>query len=193
MKKIFINLEFTELSMASQFLSIGIVTEDGNEFYAENNYYNKDSISDWVEENVIKNFKFNDSKESREYHEKNHNLYMKNTPAVIADELVNWLNIYRKDDEIEVWSDCLAFDWALFINLFGTAFDLPIPKFIYYIPFDICTLFKVANIDPDISREWFANLRTKDNLLEKHNSLFDAKVIKLCYDKLKRNHFRKMK
>ena len=58
--------------------------------------------------------------------------------------------------------------------------SLKIPKNIYYIPLDICTLFKVKGIDPDISREEFSGVNSKN----KHNSLFDAKVIKLCYEKL---------
>lgn len=55
------------------------------------------------------------------------------------------------------------------------------------IPFDICTLFKIKGIDPDISREEFA----KDLLVKvafqqgkKHNAMWDALVIRECYNKL---------
>jgi len=53
------------------------------------------------------------------------------------------------------------------------------------IPFDICTLMKIKGIDPDINREKFA-LNGKDvpNNVAKHNSLWDAKIIKKCYEKL---------
>jgi hypothetical protein len=88
-------------------------------------------------------------------------------------------------ENVEMWSDCLAYDWVLFNDIFGTAFD--IPKNVYYIPFDICTLFKIKGIDPDINREDFA----KDILMkecfkvgQKHNALWDATVIKACYEKL---------
>jgi hypothetical protein len=57
---------------------------------------------------------------------------------------------------------------------------LNIPSHMYYIPFDICTLFKIKNIDPDISREKYTGEHTNS----KHNSLFDAKIIKKCYEKL---------
>lgn len=84
-----------------------------------------------------------------------------------------------------MWSDCLSYDWVLFNEIFGHAFD--IPKNIYYIPFDICTLFKIKGIDPDISREDFA----KDYLVKvafqsgkKHNAMWDAFVIRECYKKL---------
>ena len=78
---------------------------------------------------------------------------------------------------IEVWSDCLSYDWVLFNQLF----ENNLPNNIYYIPFDICTLFKIKNIDPDISREEFTENKIKS---KKHNALHDAFVIKECYDKL---------
>jgi len=68
---------------------------------------------------------------------------------------------------------------VLFNNIFGSAFD--IPKNVYYIPFDICTMFKLKGVDPDISREEFIG-NSVDG--EKHNALYDAKVIKACYEKL---------
>lgn len=46
------------------------------------------------------------------------------------------------------------------------------------IPFDLCTLFKVKGIDPDVSREEFVGM-TKGS--QKHNALWDAKVIRECY------------
>jgi hypothetical protein len=83
-----------------------------------------------------------------------------------------------------MWSDCLAYDWVLFNEMWGHAFD--VPKLIYYIPFDICTLFKIKGIDPDISREEFAENKP-DGKLQKHNSLWDAMIIKMCYEKLMNN------
>ncbi len=90
------------------------------------------------------------------------------------EDLKEWLCQFRI---IEIWSDCLAYDWVLFVDLFGTAFE--IPRNIYYIPFDICTLMKIKGVDPDINREEFAETKG-----EKHNALHDAKVIKKCYEKL---------
>lgn len=78
-----------------------------------------------------------------------------------------------------MWSDCLSYDWVLFNELFGGAFN--IPKNVYYIPFDICTMFELAGIDPDISREDFCGIKDKS---KKHNALFDVKIIKACYEKL---------
>ena len=78
-----------------------------------------------------------------------------------------------------MWGDCLSYDLVLFNQIWGHAFS--IPKNVYYIPFDICTLFKVKGIDPDINREQFSELVDGS---QQHNALWDAKVIKACYDKL---------
>ena len=49
------------------------------------------------------------------------------------------------------------------------------------IPFDICTLFYAKGIDADISREAFAEMSEGS---QKHNALWDAKVIRQCFVKL---------
>jgi hypothetical protein len=70
---------------------------------------------------------------------------------------------------------------VLFNNIFGDAFS--IPKNVFYIPFDICTLFHLKGIDADVSRETFADMNSELGS-EKHNALWDAKVIRACYLKL---------
>lgn len=103
-----------------------------------------------------------------------HLLTVKGDKERVAEELIHWLLQF---DKIEIWSDCLAYDWVLFCDLFGHAFK--IPGNVYYIPFDICTMFKLKGIDPDINREEFAGIQGP-----KHNALHDAEVIKACYEKL---------
>jgi hypothetical protein len=80
-----------------------------------------------------------------------------------------------------MWSDCLSYDWVLFSQIWGHAFN--IPKNVYYIPFDICTVFKMKAIDPDVSREKFGCGEVYHEM-PKHNALWDARVIKMCYEKL---------
>ena len=82
----------------------------------------------------------------------------------------------------------MSYDWVLFNNIYGGA--LNIPEYIYYIPYDICTFMKLVGVDPDVSREEFALV--DDGVVvdsvegRKHNSLFDAKIIKKCFEKLSR-------
>lgn len=50
---------------------------------------------------------------------------------------------------------------------------------------DICTFMWYEGIDPDINREEFVqNLIDPNEKHNKHNALWDAKVIKMCYEKL---------
>lgn len=58
---------------------------------------------------------------------------------------------------------------------------MDVPSHIHYIPLDLSTLFWSKGIDPDISREAFANMKT---VYGKHNALHDAMLIKKCFDLL---------
>jgi len=166
--KIFFDTEFTGLHKNTTLISIGLVTETGREFYAEFEDYDKSQVNDWLKENVISNLTMPDDDNFEVLH------HYKGDKKYIAEHLKEWLWNFR---DVEMWSDCLAYDWVLLCDLFGTAFD--IPRNVYYIPFDICTLFKLQGIDPDINRELFSGIKGK-----KHNSLNDARIIKECYDKL---------
>ena len=168
--KIFMDTEFTGLHQGTTLISIGLVSEDGKEFYAEFTDYDKSQIDEWLQENVVNNLCITD-----EIGEQKINTFKGNT-RYIKEKLEFWLS---ELDSVEIWSDCLSYDWVLFNQIFGHAFN--IPKNVYYIPFDICTMMKLKGIDPDISREEFIG-----NSVEgiKHNALYDAKVIKKCYNKL---------
>ncbi|MGL5718069.1 MAG: 3'-5' exoribonuclease domain-containing protein [Paraclostridium sp.] len=173
--KIFLDTEFTGLHRNTTLISVGIVTDKGDTFYAELTDYDKKQINPWLEEHVINNLMMKNEREGDLTCNGNH-MRIKGTKEMVREWLNHWLKRY---DEIEVWSDCLAYDWVLFNDIFGTAFD--IPENVYYIPFDICTLFKAKGVDPDISREEFAEAKDMD---KKHNALYDAEIIKECYKKL---------
>lgn len=174
--KIFFDTEFTGLHQNTTLISIGLVAENGREFYAEFTDYDKSQVDDWINENVINNLiYFNTAPRSPfdgAYVGRRGNM------AYIASQLTEWFRSFDVN-RFEMWSDTLAYDWVLFSQLWGHAFN--IPKTIYYIPFDLATLFKIKGIDPDISREEFADLGDDPC---KHNALWDAKVIKACYEKL---------
>jgi hypothetical protein len=191
--KIFFDTEFTGLHKETTLISIGFISEDGKTFYAELNDYDKSQIDCWLQKNVIDNLTMQEPKKDEdEYYVasrhidnpvgndlyKSYCIKMRCNTMELKTELEKWLSQF---EQVEMWSDCLSYDWVLFNNIFGHAFN--IPKNVYYIPFDICTLFKLKGIDADISREEFAEV--KDDY-QKHNALWDAKVIKMCYEKLAR-------
>lgn len=179
--EIFFDTEFTGLHKNTTLISIGLIAENGKTFYAELTDYDKSQVDDWLNDNVIKNLnRSSDESLSRNMNftnsidGKHNDIVVNGDKKYVKAKLEEWLLQF---DEVEIWSDCLAYDWVLFNDIFGHAFN--IPKNVYYIPFDICTLFKIKGIDPDISREKFADIEG-----DKHNALYDAKVIKACYEKL---------
>lgn len=188
--KLFFDTEFTGLHKNTTLISIGIISECNKTFYAELNDYDQSQINDWLQENVINNLFFRPPNEGEDEHYlafrdkaneipndiyKGYSVEMRCDRHKLKQELTNWL---KQFDNIHMWSDCLSYDWVLFNDIFGSAFD--IPKHVYYIPFDICTLFEIKGIDPDVSREVFSELQA----VVKHNSMVDARIIRECHRKL---------
>lgn len=194
---LFFDFEFTGLHAGTTPISLGIVAENFGFFYAEFTDYDETQIEreknggEFIKTNVLdnlilekQNLKENDF---YEYYKGNDLFAMKvrGNKSFIAEKLKKWL--FSFNTQLEMWGDCLHYDWVLFLDLFGSAFDLP--ECVYYIPFDICTLFKIKNIDPDINREEFVKEYIKtykeaDDFSNKHNSLHDADIIMYCYNKL---------
>lgn len=199
--KVFMDTEFTGLHQGTTLISIGLISENGDSFYAELNDYDESQCDSWIKENVISNLKFSappaGQDEYLSWARKGKRAELRGSSKEVAQYISDWLQdiqgglmslVDYGDNEpalvtektIELWSDCLSYDFVLFNQLYGHAFN--IPECVYYIPFDICTVFKMKGIDPDISREEYAGIGLAER--EKHNALFDAKVIKACYEKL---------
>ena len=193
MKKIFFDTEFTGLHQNTTLISIGFISDCGKTFYAELNDNDKSQVDEWLQNNVIdklimseppigedeyyKAARANDNPVGNDLYN-SYSVQLRGNKEEIKKELERWLSQF---DQVEIWSDCLAYDWVLFNQIFGHAFN--IPKNVYYIPFDICTLFKMKGIDPDISREKYG-CGEHYSEMPKHNALWDARVIKMCYEKL---------
>jgi len=174
--KIFFDTEFTGLHQNTTLISIGLVSECGKTFYAEFTDYDVSQVDGWIQENVIGNLTIKKFDISADYNPYSDIVNLKGNKETIRQALRHWLREFKK---VELWSDCLAYDWVLFCQLFGGA--QKIPDNVSYIPLDISTLFKIKGINPDINREEFSELE-EDGY--KHNALYDAKVIKACYEKL---------
>ncbi len=191
--KIFFDTEFTGLHQNTTLISIGLVVEDGREFYAEFTDYAQDQIDNWLQENIIDKLRLHPPGKS-------------NSPTIwpvnyfcgdkdrIRLELNKW---FTQFGEIEFWSDCLSYDWVLLSELIAdrlSGYPVYPDNFVYHSPYDILTIMKIKGVDPDIAREDFAFADEKQEQgiidkyiqINKHNSLWDAKVIKACYEKLMR-------
>lgn len=189
--KLFFDTEFTGLHQNTTLISIGIVSEHGHKFYAELNDYDESQVDDWLRENVINKLQFVEPPVGQDQYSvmsrhldnpvgndffKSYSHQLRCNMQELKVVLTKWLSQF---EAVEMWSDCLAYDWVLFCNIFGGAFE--VPKNVYYIPFDICTLFKIGGIDPDVNREEYANSTYLE--LQKHNALHDANIIMKCYEK----------
>lgn len=113
--KYFIDTEFYETGHMSPilFISIGIVAEDGREYYAENDEVDVKDLGDWLKANVVP-YLYGPRKGRH----------------VIATEIIGFIG---HDPKPEFWSYYSAYDWLVFCQIFGTMLDMPkhLPIFCY--------------------------------------------------------------
>ena len=195
---LYMDTEFTGLHQKTTLISIALVGDVMGKpihFYAELTDYDKNQVDNWIEFNVISkltlppdqpNFKLVNASDYFEITKPKYlySIEMRGTTAEVKDALINWLGKFNQ--LIEIWSDCLSYDWVLFCEIFGGA--MKVPKCVYYIPFDICTLLREKGVDADVSREDFAYGPIMPNTpqppSQKHNALHDAWTIKRIHEKL---------
>ena len=169
--KVFMDTEFTGLHQRTTLISIGLVDENNSALYIILNDYNESQVNDWVQKNVIKNLEIDINHLASHHLDLDLNMYYDCSQEKCAEILTQWL--YESD--IEIWSDCLAYDWVLFRELFNNV----LPENINTVPRDLSTYFAIMNLDPDISRSVFSEINGT-----KHNALDDAIMTKACHEKL---------
>ncbi|MEE8306122.1 MAG: 3'-5' exoribonuclease [Gammaproteobacteria bacterium] len=178
--KIFFDTEFTGLRQNTTLISIGLVSETGKKFYGELTDYDESQVSNFVQEHVISHLSLRELAVGEEtlvdYSNHPERVSVKGNSSAMAHELSRWLLEFG---EVQMWADHLAYDWVLFCELFGGARQLP--DHINYIPLDLPTAFEMKKIDPDIGREGFVGMGID---AKKHDALWDAEVLKACYEKL---------
>ncbi|MBK7010293.1 MAG: 3'-5' exoribonuclease [Saprospiraceae bacterium] len=118
--KIFLDTEFTGLHQNSTLISLALVAENGEEFYAEFNDYDHFQINVWLEENVISKLFF--AGQDKVEKKSGQCTFIKGNSIEIVSYLRQWLAGF---DYIEIWADVLAYDWVLFCELFGGALTIP--------------------------------------------------------------------
>lgn len=176
--KIFFDTEFTGLHKNTTLISIGCVDEFGNTFYAEFTDYDKTQVDDWIQKNVIDNLSIHNSG----WYDNGTDLTVKGSKEYIAEKFKEWLAAY---DDVQFISDVCHYDMVLLIDIFGTAFDLPkgVCASCHDINQDIASHYGCSEAEAfDKSREGI--LADYDMAFDgdKHNALYDAKVIKALYN-----------
>lgn len=174
---LYFDTEFTGLRKNTTLISIGIVSENNETFYAELTDYDSSQVDYWINENVISNLKLNKS------YRTDSGVFVKGDSCTVRDTLISWLSKYN-NEQIQFVSDVSHYDFVLLIDLLFVS-ALSMPDNIVPYCYDINSLiadrlgisFKAAF---DVSR---LDLSGKKDL-ELHNSLDDAMMIKEIYEKL---------
>ncbi len=103
--RIWFDTEFIEDGKTIDLISIGMVREDGKQFYAENADCDLSRASDWVRQNVLP--KLSDGRNRMFRHN-------------IAQEIVEFVG-----EKPEFWAYYADYDWVVLCQLYGTMMQLP--------------------------------------------------------------------
>ena len=178
--KIFFDTEFTGLHKNTTLISIGLVSEDNRQFYAELTDYDEKQCDDWIKKNVLDHLYCRNWEERENTYIPNYHIGSK---YEIGKVLENW---FAQFDNVELVSDVCHYDMVLLIDLFGGAFHLPkrVSAVCYDINQDIARKYNIPQQAAfDQSREDILFQAYKENKIQgdKHNALYDAKVIREIY------------
>lgn len=153
--KIFLDLEFLEDGPTKpvHFLSIGLVAEDGREYYGVNAECPIHEANDWVRNNVLPHIDMSKAV-SREQ---------------LRGEILAF--VLAGDGKPEFWGWYSDYDWVVFCQLFGRMVDLP-KGFPYF-----CRDLRQRMDDLGIERS-----QLPEQLGTEHNALEDARWNKLAWE-----------
>lgn len=148
--KLFLDTEFTDFTNP-ELISIGIVDENGREFYAESTSFRRERCSEFVVETVLPLLgQYTDSLVLNRYQ--------------IAHALLQWLEEYREQGA----TICVDYytDWYLFHELLEST--------------TVMEFVKPLNIWPDIDshkiESWW-----QETGLSRHHALYDARANRYGY------------
>lgn len=216
MPKIFYDCEFCGFhkGQTADLISIGLVSENGDTFYAEATDFPIDKINNWREQNVIWSLDwYKKLPKDANWREEianivpfsdddfcpnvliNRTWHMKSTGSKeqIAKDLKAWIlrlkNPTAIDNTLYFWGDYCTHDWQMLTDLIAEFTQegngCPIyPDNVSYMPYDITTLLRLKGKE-DVSREALANVRME--YCSPHHALRDAFVIKACYENILTN------
>jgi hypothetical protein len=179
--KFFLDTEFIETGryIPLHLLSIGIVSEFDETFYAESFQAPFELANDWVKENVFPHLRTLSEPIPSAFP------FVTYEPNWFGNQILKYIqytcakfatkyNFSIDEIKPEFWGYFCDYDWVLFCQLFGTMVDLP-KGFPYYCN-DLKQLMKFLGED-----------RSLDELTDRksnHNALSDAKQIKEGYERI---------
>ena len=176
MKFVFFDTEFTGANKNCDLISIALITLEGKELYITLNDYDINKATDWVKKNVLR--------------------YIENEKSVNRKEaylkVSSFLKYYSQGEKIHMVSAGKTTDLILLFQLYDqedpkdSQFDHhQLPNYLNHNEhIDLNTLFFLCGVEQDIEGTWkedYANFKDKK---QKHNALYDARVVQSCFLKL---------
>jgi hypothetical protein len=151
----YIDTEFIERGhrYPIELISIGVVAEDGREYYAvASDGWDESHASEWVRTNVLPNLGELDAN-------------WRTPRTAIAQNIIDFVGT----DKPEWWSYYGDYDWVVFCQLFGLMIDLPKgwPMFCR----DLIQLCKDLG-NPELPKQ----------LVDRHNAIEDARHFRVMHD-----------
>ena len=151
--KYFLDTEFHEYKNNGintiELISIGIVCDDGREYYAESDDVNLSAAvaNEWLNKNVLSNLVSNEK--------------------LSNDSIATDIKDFIGEDKPEFYGYFADYDWVVFCWLFGRMIDLP-KGFPYY-----CKDLKQMMDDKGLTKEW--KQENCPDPVGEHNALVDAR------------------
>jgi len=125
--KYFYDTEFIEDGKTIDLISIGIVAEDGREYYAISKEFKKRKASQWVKDNVLKYLpprRVNPMYESPR-------LFQESKAWKSREQIKEDIIAFIGDEKPEFWAYYADYDHVALCQLFGKMIDLPIGYSMY--------------------------------------------------------------
>lgn len=135
-------------------ISIGIVSETGEELYLENSDFDLTKVTDpWLQANVIP--------------------HLKGKSYAVPLTTIRFLIESFVDERPEFWAYFAAYDWVLFSQIFGRLVDMP-----RHFPF-YCLDLRQTMHENRITKDMLPKLKGN-----KHNALDDAKWLREAHSRV---------
>lgn len=186
MRQIFFDTEFTGLHQNTTLISIGLVSDEGERFYAELTDFDDSQCDEWITKNVLNHLIVSGNvKLEAELEQDGMTTTVIGNKEYVREQLLEWLDNYK--DNIQFVSDVCHYDMVLLCDLLADGAIL-LPQYINPFCHDLCQdIAMILDISEkaafDISREQLLTDRGIDLPKgQKHNALYDAEVIKAIHD-----------
>lgn len=180
--KYFIDTEFRERPYTIDLISIGIVCEDGREYYAIHKNFNLDDVWDdgWLRKNVLLPIYLDgigeDIRDVLPFSKDSIDTILVSSGKSV-EQIRKEIIYFICDDRPEFYGYYADYDWVVFCWIFGRMIDLPkgFPKY--------CMDLKQMMDDNGLDKEW-KRLNCPDPEGE-HNALVDARWNLKLFNELK--------